>query len=254
MAGGHRLISLSFPTCPVLCRFPKWTSGMKRTGWESRSAIVLKKVISLFFCRGSALNFPSAARRITKQHGYERRQVKCDLAPNQKGLSYSQLLHEAWDAWPLPFFLFCFLSSSRIFLSAPWCKKDNPQILSKEEPLWASYPAMPGPTATDTSEMLKQRLVILLQINLSRLLGTCQLRINHLCPKLRLAQPAAHTAGDSKRNISTCWLGGDGIDDSGSVQSIAEPLPPQFAQRASWAQCLCNGWSAQAKYFACILT
>lgn len=103
---------------------------MKRTGWESRSAIVLKKVISLFFCRGSALNFPSAARRITEQHSYERRHVKCDLAPNQKGPSYSQLLHEAWDAWPLPFFLFCFLSSSLIFLSAPWCKKDKPQILS----------------------------------------------------------------------------------------------------------------------------
>lgn len=125
MGGGQWLISLPFPTCPVLCRFPKWTSGMKRTGWESRSVIVLKKVISLFFCRGSALSFPSAARRIPKEYGYKKRQVKCGLAPNQKGSSYSQLLHEACDAWPLPFFLFCFLSSSRIFLSAPWCKKDN---------------------------------------------------------------------------------------------------------------------------------
>lgn len=83
-------------------------------------------MISLFFCGGSALNFPSAARRITKKHGYERRHVKRDLAPNQKGPSYSQLLHEAWDAWPLPFFLFCFLSSSRIFLSAPWWEKKQP--------------------------------------------------------------------------------------------------------------------------------
>lgn len=33
-------------TCPALCRFPKWTSGMKRTGWESRSIMVLSSVLS----------------------------------------------------------------------------------------------------------------------------------------------------------------------------------------------------------------
>ena len=32
---------------------------------------------------------------------------------------HSPLLHWVWEAWPFPFFLFCFLSSSRIFLSAP---------------------------------------------------------------------------------------------------------------------------------------
>jgi hypothetical protein len=37
----------------------------------------------------------------------------------------SQLLHWAWEAWPFPFFLFCFLSSSRIFLSAPWSGKQR---------------------------------------------------------------------------------------------------------------------------------
>lgn len=38
---------------------------------------------------------------------------------------HSQLLHWVWEAWPFPFFLFCFLSSSRIFLSAPWQGKAN---------------------------------------------------------------------------------------------------------------------------------
>lgn len=38
---------------------------------------------------------------------------------------HSQLLHWVWEAWPFPFFLFCFLSSSRIFLSAPWQGKTN---------------------------------------------------------------------------------------------------------------------------------
>ena len=38
---------------------------------------------------------------------------------------HSQLLHWVWEAWPFPFFLFCFLSSSRIFLSAPWEGKTN---------------------------------------------------------------------------------------------------------------------------------
>lgn len=85
------------------------------------------------------------------------------------------------------------------------------------------------------------RLVIPLQINLSKLLGVCQLRINHLCLKLRLAHPAAPRAGDSKRNISTCWLGGDGMDGSGRVQPVAGLFPPQLAQRASRAQRLCDG-------------
>lgn len=47
---------------------------------------------------------------------------------------HSQLLHWVWEAWPFPFFLFCFLSSSRIFLSAPWqgkTKTDNARHLSK---------------------------------------------------------------------------------------------------------------------------
>lgn len=35
-------------TCPALCRFPKWTSGMKRTGWESRSSMVFSSVLSAF--------------------------------------------------------------------------------------------------------------------------------------------------------------------------------------------------------------
>jgi len=108
---------------------------------------------------------------------------------------------------------------------------------------------MPGTTAKHTSEMLQQRLVISLQINLSRLLGTHQLQIDHLCLKLRLAHPAALRAGDSKRNVSAHWLGGDGVDGSGSVQSVAGLLPPQRAQRVSRAQRLCDGRSAQAKYF-----
>lgn len=33
-------------TCPDLWRFPKWTSGMKRTGWDSRSVMVLNSVPS----------------------------------------------------------------------------------------------------------------------------------------------------------------------------------------------------------------
>lgn len=59
LSGGHESRSL---TCPVLCRLAKWTSGMKSTGCECRSGMVLKYVMSLFFCNGMAAIFPSEAR------------------------------------------------------------------------------------------------------------------------------------------------------------------------------------------------
>lgn len=57
-------------TCPALCRLPKWTSGMKRTGWASRSVMVLKKVVSDFL--GALItptppSFPSHQRMQQKQ-------------------------------------------------------------------------------------------------------------------------------------------------------------------------------------------
>lgn len=44
-------------TWPALWRLLKWTSGIKRTGWDSRSDMVLKNVISDFFW-GNAAKLP----------------------------------------------------------------------------------------------------------------------------------------------------------------------------------------------------
>lgn len=104
---------------------------MKRTGWESRSVIVLKKVISLFFCRGTALSFPSAARRITKQCGYERGHVRCDLVQTRPVLL-------TVITWALGGLAFAFLPVLLpLFISDfPFCslmEKRQPQTLAWEE-------------------------------------------------------------------------------------------------------------------------
>lgn len=154
----------------------------------------------------------------------------------------TRLTHSYYTRLGMPGLCLSSCSASSLHLGfsflLPDAKKTTHRYYPKR-PLWASYPAMPaGTTVTDTSEMLQQRLVIPLQINLSRLLGTCQLWIDHLCPKLRLAHPAAPRAGDSKKNTSTHCLGGDGTDSSGNVQFVAELLPPQLVQRASWASAM----------------
>lgn len=57
-------------TCPALCRFPKWTSGMKRTGWESRSIMVLSSMLSALLMGeiGPKLPFFPNPDRVWNQH------------------------------------------------------------------------------------------------------------------------------------------------------------------------------------------
>lgn len=98
------------------------------------------------------------------------------------------------------------------------------------------------------TEMLKEKLVISLKTDL---LGRYQAFHGSPVPETQLAHPVAPRAADSKGNISTCWFG---EARTGSVQSVAGLMPAQLVQRAFQAQCLCNGQSAQAKYFVYVMT
>lgn len=100
------------------------------------------------------------------------------------------------------------------------------------------------------TEVLKEKLVISLKTNLCSLLGRFQALHRSPVPETQLAHPVAARAADSKGNISTCWFGGA---RTGSVQSVAELMPAQLVQRASQAQCLCNGQRAQVKYFVFVM-
>lgn len=96
---------------------------------------------------------------------------------------------------------------------------------------------MPRTTAMDTLEMLKQRLVIPLRINLSRFFGMCQL---HIDSGLETAKGKYPHAGWKERG----W--------TAQMQSAAAGCC--LAQRAPQAQSPCNEQTAQAKFFVPVLT
>lgn len=75
--------------------------------------------------------------------------------------------------------------------------------------------------------MLKPRLVIPLQIYLSKLLGNVEgqpVLYQSPVPKTQAGTPNSPRAEASKRKASTCWLGGDRTASLGSVQAIARAV------------------------------
>lgn len=75
--------------------------------------------------------------------------------------------------------------------------------------------------------MLKPKLVIPLQIYLSRLLGNVEGQpalYQSPVPKTQAGTSNSPRAEASRRKTSTCWFGGDGTASLGSVQAIARAV------------------------------
>lgn len=75
--------------------------------------------------------------------------------------------------------------------------------------------------------MLKPRLVIPLQIYLSKLLGNVEgqpVLYQSPVPKTQAGTSNSPRAEASKRKASTCWLGGDRTASLGSMQAIARAV------------------------------